>query len=407
VGTEHLAELVRLLYPEPHVLDIPGAPAPPGRRPPVVAEYLVIPHARRPRLGLPVRPRATRLGALRHAPAPRRGRDRLRLAAVRAALGASCAPFRSRVRVFGTAGEDSLQAYLGQVLGQPVALCLYIGGPRRANHKPVVEILDAGGQPIGFAKLGVNALTRDLVRAEAGALAVLGAAGLRRATVPPLRHAGRWRDHELLVQGVLPVWQRPARPAGAVPGAMVEVAGASGTAVTTLGGSGYRDLLERRLDAVAGRPGVRDPHVGPALRAAARHVLARGGGVTLAFGNWHGDWTPWNMHPLRDTVLVWDWERFTQGVPLGFDALHCALARAVDAGTGPGEAAAVLVRDAAGHLAPYGVPPAIAELTALLYLLDVGARYLADRLDEAGQRLSAIGDWLLPAVRPAQVPARW
>jgi hypothetical protein len=398
VGTEHLAELVRLLYPEPHVIEMPGSAGSSGRP---LAEYLVLPHARRPRLALPVRPRTARLAALRHAPAPRRGRDRLRLAAVRAALGASCAPFRARVRVFGAPHEDSLQTYLAAALGEPVALCLHIGGPRRANRKPVVAVLDARGRPVGFAKLGVNDLTRDLVRAEADALAVLGAAGLRTATVPPLRHAGRWRDHELLVQGALPVWQRPAASAGAVAQAMVEVAGASGTAVAPLGPSRYREMLERRLDAVAGRQGVRDRQVGPALREAARDVLGRGGAVRLAFGNWHGDWTPWNMHPLRDTVLVWDWERFAQGVPLGFDALHCALSRAVDAGTAPGDAAAAVLRDAARHLAPYGLPPGTAALTALLYLVDVGARYLTDRLDEAGQRLSAIGDWLVPAVRQA------
>jgi hypothetical protein len=394
VGAEHLAELVRFLYPEPHLLGtaMPGTP--------LVAEYLIIPHARRPRFALPVRPRTARLAALRHAPAPRRRGDRLRLAAVRAALGASCAPFRDRVRVFGDPGGDSLPGYLSGALGEPVSLCLYVGGPKRANRKPVVAVLDATGRPAGFAKLGVNALTRDLVRAETAALTVLGAAGLRTATVPAVRHAGRWRDHDLLVQGALPVWRRRGGAPDAVSRAMVEVACASGTAAVTFGGSGYRDRLAGRLDAVAARPGVRDSRVGPALRAAGQQVFDRGAAVTLAFGNWHGDWTPWNTHPLPDTVLVWDWERFAQGVPLGFDALHHALAVAVEAGTAPGEAAAALVRDAPRHLAPYGVPAAATGLTARLYLLDVGARYLADRLDEAGQRLSAIGDWLLPALRP-------
>ena len=42
----------------------------------------------------------------------------------------------------------------------------------------------------------------------------------------------------------------------------------------------------------------------------------------LAFGAWHGDWTPWNMASTAGGLLVWDWERFATGVPVGFDALH-------------------------------------------------------------------------------------
>ncbi len=41
-------------------------------------------------------------------------------------------------------------------------------------------------------------------------------------------------------------------------------------------------------------------------------------------GAWHGDWTAWNCAAAAqaDQVLVWDWERYTEGVPRGFDALH-------------------------------------------------------------------------------------
>lgn len=402
---QHLAEFVRLLYPEPHVIEIPGTPAAArtADSPPVVAEYLLLPHARRPRLALPANPRGTRLAALRHTPAPRGGLDRLRLAAVRAALGTSCAPFRARVRVLGPPCEDSLEAYLHQALGERVALCLYIGGPLRANRKPVMAVLDGTGRPIGIAKLGVNPLTRALVRAEADALALLGGAGLRAATVPALHHAGRWREHDILVQGVLPVWQRPAVRAGAaISRAMLEVAGAAGTRICALGDSPYRGELSRRLDAIAHRQGTRDVRVGRALRTAGLDVLGRRADVELTFGSWHGDWTPWNTHPLRDSVLVWDWERFAQGVPVGYDALHHALSRSVERGIVPAEAARHLIREAATLVAPYGVPAAAAELTAVLYLVDVGARYLADRLDETGQRLSAIGEWLLPMVVQAR-----
>ena len=42
------------------------------------------------------------------------------------------------------------------------------------------------------------------------------------------------------------------------------------------------------------------------------------------FGSWHGDWAPWNMGYRDDIVQLWDWERFSSPVPIGFDAIHFA-----------------------------------------------------------------------------------
>jgi hypothetical protein len=44
------------------------------------------------------------------------------------------------------------------------------------------------------------------------------------------------------------------------------------------------------------------------------------------------------------------------------------------------------------------VVPGSAEITALLYLVDLAARYLADRQAEAGARLGVLGTWLLPVL---------
>jgi hypothetical protein len=407
MGNEHLAELFRLLYPEPHVIDLPGAPAAaPGA--PVVAEYLLLPHARRPRLALPAGPRALRLAAVSHLPRPRGTRARLRNSAVRVVLAASGAPLRDRVRVHAEAGADSLHNHLRQLLGEPLSFSIHVGGPLRANRKPVVELLGAGGAAVGFAKLGVNDLTRALVRAEAQALQTLGSAGLRAATVPAVRHAGGWRGHELLVQQALPVWQSPVPAApGAISAAMVEVSRACGLSTGKVKVSGYAGQLTERLEQAAARTGVRDPGLGPALRDAGLAALASGADLALTYGAWHGDWTPWNCHPTGDTVLVWDWERFTTGVPLGLDALHCQLQAAIDGGAAPRAAAQALPEQAARLLAPFGVAPGLARFTAVLYLIDIAARYLADRLDDGTQRLSAVGDWLLPVVVAETDRARW
>jgi hypothetical protein len=57
-----------------------------------------------------------------------------------------------------------------------------------------------------------------------------------------------------------------------------------------------------------------------------------------------------------------------------------------------------LVRDAPRVLAPYGAPPAAARLTAILYLAEIAARYLADGQDQTGHPLGSPGRWLIPAL---------
>ena len=56
------------------------------------------------------------------------------------------------------------------------------------------------------------------------------------------------------------------------------------------------------------------------------------------------------------------------------------------------------VRRAGELLAPFGVASEARETTALLYLVDLAARYLTDRQAEAGARLGVLGTWLLPVL---------
>jgi hypothetical protein len=44
------------------------------------------------------------------------------------------------------------------------------------------------------------------------------------------------------------------------------------------------------------------------------------------------------------------------------------------------------------------VNAAAVRLTALLYLIDLAARYVADRQADAGARLGVLGSWLLPVL---------
>ncbi len=116
-------------------------------------------------------------------------------------------------------------------------------------------------------------------------------------------------------------------------------------------------------------------------------------------GAWHGDLNPGNARLGRTRSLVWDWERFQHGVPLGLDLLHHDLH--VDltvTGSAPADAALRLLAGAPAALAPLGVGPAEAAVTARAYLLALAARYLHDQQSEAGAQLGRVETWLLPAL---------
>jgi len=377
---EYVREVLAVLYPEP---DGSG----PG------TEYVLIPDARRPRLLVPAAERRVAAAAVARYAEPQSRLARLKRDAVVAALrtGASAALLRDRVTAPG--GRDTIETYLRDALDTDIRLGVHIG-PARANRKPVLQVLTPAGETIAFVKLGVNELTRQLVKAEAAALVTLSGARLPDVGVPAVLHSGRWRDNEVLVQAALPVWEpRAALDPGRCAEAMRVVATACGISSGTLGGSGYWRRLDTRLAEVAQRP---DGHQ---LGRATARLGRSAGNVRLTFGAWHGDWAPWNMRPLADRLLVWDWERFTIGVPLGYDALHFDLQQRIS--SQPDGAAAVRQTLAAAPelLTPLGVTaPAAVRVTALLYLIDLAARYLADRQAEAGARLGVLGSWLLPVL---------
>jgi hypothetical protein len=295
-------------------------------------------------------------------------------------------------------GTVTIESYLASVLGQDLQVSLLLGAPR-ANRKPVLQLLTADGVTAGFAKLGDGPLARELVAAEHAALRRLGRTGLTWLQLPQVLHYGKWAGRPVLVLSALPAGPRRRQwPAGPLTAAMAELAAVTGLRYGPLAGSGYLGRLTARL-ATAGP--TRDR---AAVSAALAVITRRAGMAPLAFGCWHGDWTPWNMSGTRAGLAVWDWERFATGVPAGFDTLHFRLHAEVLGGRRPARPAAAraacvaLVRDAPRVLAPYGAPPAAARLTAILYLAEIAARYLADGQDQTGHPLSGPGRWLIPAL---------
>ncbi len=387
---DYLRGICQLLWPAP-------ARAEPAHRLPAApgdTSMIVLPGLRSPRLVVPAGRRLA-AAAVRRYGEPASARGALAARALSAALASGIGPrlLRDRVTVRVPPGAETIESRLSSMLGQKVVVSVHLGAPR-ANRKPVLQLLTAAGETIGFAKVGVNPLTTDLVRGEHETLSRLHAAGLRQLRAPRVLGHDTWNGLEILVLSALPVWRKrtPLRP-GQLDLAMAEVAGLAGITESPLTASEYWSLLAARLEAAG------DGQEHAALASAIGELAVLAGAATLGFGGWHGDWTPWNMACTAGGLLVWDWERFTYPAPVGYDALHYWLQAEVTGNRrDPAQAATECVRRAPALLDPFGVPARQARLTALLYLADLSVRYVADRQEQAGARLGAPRKWLLPAL---------
>jgi hypothetical protein len=382
----YLSEVIDQLYPDPDRL----ATSADGAR-----TYVVVPNRRKPRVLIPLESRRIAAGALRRysRPATRGARAKRDAAVWALRLGLDRLLLPHRITVGSAEGIDD---HLSAVLGHDVHLSIHIG-PARANRKPVLQILDGDGQTVAFAKLGVNSLTRELVDAETAATRRLSEfTTLRRLRTPRLLYAGEWRGHNVMVASALPAWAEPVvGGAGRRLEAMRELADACGVRRSPLGESDYARRLDDRLEILS----VRGDTDADTLVTAGRTLLERLARTELTFGSWHGDWTPWNSSEAAEVIYLWDLERFETGVPYGFDTVHYRLQNdIVTHGADPTTAVLRLVAEAPAVLAPMGVAPSEAEPTTLLYLVDLAARYMGDRAEEAGAALGALGRWLLPTL---------
>jgi hypothetical protein len=374
-----LAAVVRALWP-----DADG----PTRR------IRVLPSADRPRLLVPERPRraAAVLSAALRENDSRGARLRNRMLWFGFATGTAGAGPGDWAHV----ATGGIETHLANRLGEPVVVAVHLGPPR-ANRKPVLAVARPDGSLLGFAKLGIDPLSDNLVRNECAALTRLTEATLPTVAVPHLLEAGNYEGHPLLVQSVLPVSGSRAADPATLARAQVEVARGFGVTTSHLTDASYLHTLRSRAEAVSSQAAR--------LTSLVDRLRADHADAVVSFGCWHGDWRSVNVATGEGRTWVWDWERFAEDVPLGFDALHQWLATANRAGREPAQLPGALTASSAVLLAPFGVDRADAALVCRLYLLELAVRYLADDQAGAGARLGRVDAWLLPfleerAVRP-------
>ncbi|MBO4273389.1 hypothetical protein [Microbispora triticiradicis] len=284
------------------------------------------------------------------------------------------------LRTGGASG--TIETHLSEVLGRRVHVVVHVRPARRANRKPVLEAYDASGL-VAFVKIGDSERARELVRHEGEVLRGLADRPLKAVVPPTVLHQGVWRDLEVLALSPLPVTSRliPSRGvlAGLLASAVQEIAALGPVTRQAAGGSTPMRHDVPPADLHSDPPG--DPYAGP---YAERDRTAA----------WHGDFTPWNTAAGADgRLLVWDWERFAAGVPVGFDALHHFFHRALRR-TPPPVAARACLAQAGRILEPFGADTTAARRTAAHYLITLAERHRRDGHEPLGS--PAI--WLNPVI---------
>jgi hypothetical protein len=397
--------LVENLWPSDDVVTTIDTPLPTGHH--LVEEYVVFPSSRRPVLLVPVIRRAGAVrGLTAHFQVRSRGPRATRGAAALAlGLSGTDRARGGRLRV-GVRREnahsppDLLLTRLAKQFDIPLVAIVAIGR-QDPNRKSTLELLDPGGRPIGFAKVGWNAPTRVLVEQEAAVLQELQRNPVDQSLrVPSVLATLRWRHLNAVVTSPLP---RGARrwPVRRMPSSDAMRAAAGVVDRSRSGAQRVTDLAIWTRQRASLR-GVMD--AGPEPQAAKRLLdvlersITRAEDARATVGRWHGDWSPWNMATSRGGQLwVWDWEHWGRDVPLGFDALNFVfqVAVAVD-GCSAAEAVARLRRDGPALLRDVGVAEAAVPALTVGYLVEMWLR--ACRLCEDG------GHWN-PIIHPGLVRA--
>jgi hypothetical protein len=349
-----------------------------ARGPSLGSTYAILPHPEHPRVLVPLGSRRATAAAVAGVAIDRTPRRAARVVIAGVArLGCFAPLVRHRLVVRsrdGLSGRPALEEHLREVTGLPIAeVCIRLGTPR-PNQKPVLQLFDARGHTIGFAKIGHDELTRHLVTHEADTLRALDGYGTR-LEIPRALSLSQWNDLAILVQQALRM-PRSSRRGPGIPDEVAALRELSSLDAEhqrgTLGASAYATGLQARLTA--------DNELGARSVATASVILARAADEHLRFGRWHGDLRPWNVAWRGRQLLAWDWERSEQGVPVGLDAIHYH-----HPSLRPGEPADALARRvlrgldrSRSWLRGFGVPATQEALLLQLHLLELVARHLHD-----------------------------
>lgn len=258
--------------------------------------------------------------------------------------------------------------WLGELLDVPdlqVAIGLSIP---KSNRKPVLQLLDSSGRCLGWAKVGWNDWTDELVANEARWLERPASDPL---IVPRVLHDVELCGRRVVITSGVEAGRIPRRRPDALPPLGVF------QAVAQRGGRDVVPIVEspwyRSVVAVLGDATVRE-------RALIEAVVASCDGLRFDVGAWHGDLTPWNLMTVGRRVQLIDWELAADGAPVGFDLCHFHTQVGVEMkGLDAARALDRSARLTPQGLAGLGVAPRTRTAVWRLYLVELVRRMVALR----------------------------
>lgn len=324
-GDERVEAIARLLAPAA------AAPRPWGRRRPRHAtSYLPFPGFGSTRLLLPlVSPAAASAGLRLRVP----GRGLVRRAAFGAAhlalrTGAIQQCLRSRVHLW-TEGVSTdaladvlLSQHVSNLVGETIYFAIRVGRPD--PHRTVtMHAVSQGGRLVAFVKVADSPLSCTQLAMEAKALERVAATRRQIVEVPRLVHHGHWNGLGLMVVAPMDLSdnERPTLVQPPPTSAMLEVASSGRRWTGSLAEGTYWTRTSGRLEALHGELSVAREAWQFAFDLS-EGLLSTAAHAELDFGGWHGDWLPWNLGWHGGRLLAWDWEYWSDCVPIGFDMFH-------------------------------------------------------------------------------------
>ena len=196
------------------------------------------------------------------------------------------------------------------------AISLGTPGPQR---KPVVQIATGGGSILGYAKVGWNKLTNDLVEVEIDICRRLADYGPNSFQVPSVIHCGKWQQQSFCVQSapdgyIVPASRKIDDDYLCVLAEMSTIGYFHAPFVDSL----FWKRLKERIRFI--RNQYQHDILGQLTSAVEQSI----GKEPISFHLSHGDFAPWNSRIVNQRLFLFDWEQAEWSAPAGRDFFHFA-----------------------------------------------------------------------------------
>lgn len=229
----------------------------------------------------------------------------------------------ARIGALQLLGQEQLRLSgvpdLNQAFGGYGTHVAYFTGTDGPHRKTTLQVMDANGGILGYAKLSRSAHVRPYLRNEARVLAHVAGLGLRSADIPKVLAT---RDDGTVTLLITDGLKSAAHSAPLVP--QVEHMAFLEEMRARTERLGAHETLDELMAKVSALKEMAGPDWNARLARVEALLRPRAEGIPVCMT--HGDFTPWNSFLQGNRLYVFDWEYAQPAWPVGFDLAHFHLA---------------------------------------------------------------------------------